>query len=199
LGSGGKHAAGSRRIMRRASSHHGITAQRADEDEPVRVVPHDPAWPARFADEKELLEDAIGHWITGGVHHVGSTAVPGLEAKPVIDILVGVESLEASRAAFAPLVERGYVYAPYLVNEMHWFCKPSPSHRTHHLHLVPTRSRHYKDELAFRDLLRDRPDIAAEYLELKRGVASVHRNDREAYTSAKASFIERALADATSR
>ena len=64
-------------------------------DEPVRLVPHDPAWAARFRDEAELLQATIGSWITGGIHHVGSTAISGLDAKPIIDIAVGVESLEA--------------------------------------------------------------------------------------------------------
>jgi GrpB-like predicted nucleotidyltransferase (UPF0157 family) len=82
------------------------------------------------------LEAAIGDWIVGGIHHVGSTAVPGLEAKPIIDILIGVEDLESSRACFHHLSALHYHYAPYRAAEMHWFCKPEPAHRTHHLHLV---------------------------------------------------------------
>jgi hypothetical protein len=76
---------------------------------------------------------------------------------------------------------------------MHWFCKPSPAHRTHHLHLVPTGSRRYRDELAFRDILRSRSDLAARYQELKRSLALEHRNDREAYTAQKQPFIADAL------
>lgn len=72
---------------------------------------------------------------------------------------------------------------------MRWFCKPSPSHRTHHLHLVPTGSKRYRDELAFRDALRTRPAVAQTYARLKRRLASEHRNDREAYTAAKGDFI----------
>ena len=63
-------------------------------DEPIRLVPYDPSWPDRFEEERVALVDAIGGWIVGGVHHVGSTAVPGLEAKPIVDILAGVRSLE---------------------------------------------------------------------------------------------------------
>lgn len=77
----------------------------------------------------------LGGFATGGIHHVGSTAVPSLDAKPIIDILVGVESLDASQPAFGPLARLDYMYAPYLADEMHWFCKPNPSRRTHHLHL----------------------------------------------------------------
>lgn len=156
-------------------------------------MPYDPSWPARFETERSALADATGEWITGGIHHVGSTAVPGLEAKPIIDILVGVRDLDASRACFEPLARLGYTYAPYLAEEMHWFCKPHPSRRTHHLHLIPVDSKRYHDELAFRDRLRDNPKIAGEYLDLKRSLASRFANDREAYTNAKAGFIGRVL------
>jgi GrpB-like predicted nucleotidyltransferase (UPF0157 family) len=163
-------------------------------DEPIRLVAYDPSWPARFEEERAALDDAIGEWVVGGIHHVGSTAVPGLEAKPIIDILVGVRDLDESRACFEPLARLGYVYAPYLAEEMHWFCKPDPRRRTHHLHLVPVGSSRYVDELAFRDRLRDDPKIAGEYLDLKRSLASRFANHREAYTNAKAEFIGRALA-----
>jgi GrpB-like predicted nucleotidyltransferase (UPF0157 family) len=168
-------------------------------DEPVRVVPYDESWPARFDAEKKLLEATIGSWITGGIHHIGSTAVSGLAAKPVIDILVGVEDLPSSKACFGALAELGYQYAPYRVEEMHWFCKPSPAHRTHHLHLVPTGSRRYRQELAFRDTLRARPDLAERYEELKLQLALRYRDDREAYTEAKLSFINEALASGGAR
>ncbi len=139
------------------------------------------------------LVDTIGGWIVGGVHHVGSTAVPGLEAKPIVDILAGVRSLEDSEACFEPLARLGYLYAPYLPEEMHWFCKPHPSRRTHHLHLVPAGSRRYADELAFRDRLRADPKLADEYAALKRDLATRFAHDREAYTAAKSDFIHRVL------
>jgi len=163
-------------------------------DEPIRLVPYDPSWPDKFSEEQAALEGAIGDWASGGIHHVGSTAVPGLEAKPVIDILAGVDSLEAARECFGPLAELGYLYAPYRAGEMHWFCKPHPSRRTHHLHLVPTGSMRFRNELAFRDRLRADPALAGEYAALKRSLAVLHAEDREAYTEAKADFIRRALA-----
>ena len=165
-------------------------------DEPVRIVPHDPAWPARFEEERVALAEALGEMASGGIHHIGSTAVPGLDAKPIVDILVGVEDLEASRAGFDALTELGYLYAPYRATEMHWFCKPHPSWRTHHLHLVPTTSARFRDELAFRDRLRSSPRLAAEYAALKHRLAAEFPNDREAYTDAKSDFIRRALAGA---
>lgn len=139
------------------------------------------------------IVEAIGEWIVGDVHHVGSTAVPGLEAKPIIDILVGVGDLEQSRRCSEPLAGLGYLYAPYLPEEMHWFCKPHPSQRTHHVHLVPVGAGRYADELTFRDRLRTDPQAAAEYAELKRGLARRFRHNREAYTEAKSAFIRRIL------
>ena len=85
----------------------------------------------------------------------------------------------------------------YLQMEMHWFCKPSPAHRTHHLHMVPTASHRYRAELAFRDALRVRPDLAKRYEALKHELAARYRNDREAYTEAKHDFIAEVLALST--
>lgn len=133
------------------------------EDEPVQIVPYDPVWPRRFKEERAALAAAIGDWVVGGVHHVGSTAVPGLESKPIIDILVGVRDLEESRPCFDRLAALGYRYAPYRAGEMHWFCKPDPSRRTHHLHLVPADSPRFRDELTFRDYLRSHRAVAQEY------------------------------------
>ena len=163
------------------------------EQEPVRVVPYDPEWPSRFESERALLEEAVGHHAVGGIHHVGSTAVPGLAAKPVIDILVGVADLPSSRACFEPLAALDYQYAPYRTEEMHWFCKPHPLRRTHHLHLVPVDTPRFRDELAFRDALRGDPGLAAEYAALKRRLAAELEHDREAYTEAKGGFVRAVL------
>jgi GrpB-like predicted nucleotidyltransferase (UPF0157 family) len=165
-------------------------------DAPIEIVPYDASWPWKFEEEKERLRGAIGPWAVGGIHHVGSTAVPGLDAKPVIDILVGVESLEASRACFDRLRELDYQYAPYRADEMHWFCKPNRAHRTHHLHLSPVGSKRYREEVAFRDALRAQPTAAREYAQLKRELADKHRNDREAYAIGKSEFIAGVLARA---
>jgi GrpB-like predicted nucleotidyltransferase (UPF0157 family) len=104
-----------------------------------------------FEREAEALVGRLYGWITGGVHHVGSTAVPGLMAKPIIDIQVGVADLPSTQPCIELLLDLNYCYAPYRADEMHWFCKPSPQRRTHHLHLVPTGSRRFRDVLAFRD------------------------------------------------
>jgi GrpB-like predicted nucleotidyltransferase (UPF0157 family) len=175
--------------------HSAALVEREPRDEPVRLVPYDPGWPARYEGERRALEKAIGGWVVGGIHHVGSTAVPGMEAKPIVDILAGVADLERSRACLEPLRRLDYVYAPYLPEEMHWLCKPSPGRRTHHLHLVPVDSARFRDELAFRDLLRADPRAASEYVALKRRLADRFADDREAYTEAKGAFIRRALGE----
>jgi GrpB-like predicted nucleotidyltransferase (UPF0157 family)/predicted nucleotidyltransferase len=162
-------------------------------NEPVRIDAYDPSWPAHFERERRALEKTLAHSITGGIHHVGSTSVPGLAAKPIIDILVGVAELESSRAFIKPLGELGYLYAPYRADEMLWFCKPDPAHRTHHLHLVPTGSPRFRAELAFRDYLCAHPDVAQDYATLKRSLATQLEHDREAYTEAKAAFIRDVL------
>ena len=100
-------------------------------DAPIEIVPYDLNWPRRFETERARLLDAIGTWLaTEAIEHIGSTAIPGLAAKPVIDIMAGVASLEAARPAIAILERHQYCYAPYRSDVMHWFCKPSPAVRT---------------------------------------------------------------------
>lgn len=158
-------------------------------DAPVELVPYDPAWPARFAAEAAVLRERLKPWLAGEIEHVGSTAVPGLCAKPVIDIMAPVRSLDESRPAIEALRDLDYVHFPYLPDEMHWFCKPSPARRTHHLHLIPLGSARWREQLAFRDALRADDALAARYAALKQQLAALHRDDREAYTQAKGPFI----------
>jgi len=160
---------------------------------PVSVVPYDPAWPSLFEQERQLLQQLLARWITGAIEHVGSTAVPGLAAKPVIDVMVGVTTLEASRPAIAVMTDAGYAYFPYRAEVMHWFCKPSPAFRTHHVHLVPYGSRLWRERLAFRDHLRRDSAAAAAYAQLKYRLAKQYEFDREAYTDAKEPFVREIL------
>jgi len=165
-------------------------------DAAVVVVPWDPAWPQRFQQERALLQKALGPWLAGDVQHIGSTAVPGLHAKPVIDIMARVHALDSSRAAIAAVSSLGYLHHPYRAEVMRWFCKPKPEWRTHHLHLVPVGSPVWHERLDFRDVLRRDPGLAAEYSALKVALAKQHRHDREAYTEAKAPFVQRVLKQA---
>ena len=94
---------------------------------PVRIAAYDPGWDAQFEAERAGLQECIGPWIIGGIHHVGSTSVPGLPAKPIIDIMAGVESLDRSRPCIEKVASLNYLHALYLGDEMHWFCKPHPA------------------------------------------------------------------------
>jgi len=153
----------------------------------VELVEYAPAWPVLYEAERERLEpllDALE------IHHIGSTAVPGLLAKPIIDIVAFVDDLDAPVVA---LVEKGYQY-PWAFNgtlaHRRFLCYPRASHRTHHLHLVDDRAE-LERRLRFRDRLRADPALAAEYAALKRALAARYPEDREAYTEAKAPFIKR--------
>ena len=119
--------------------------------EPVEIVPYDPLWPMRFHDEAEILRQALAPWLAGAIEHIGSTAIPGLAAKPVVDIMVGVATLDGSRPAVAAATALGYCYAPYRADIEHWFCKPSPALRTHHLHLIPVGTSQWLRPIAFRE------------------------------------------------
>ena len=163
---------------------------------PIEVAPYDARWPAAFEQERALLAEALGPWLAGPPEHIGSTAVPGLAAKPVIDIMAPVHTLAASRPAIEAARELGYVHYPYKPDVMHWFCKPSAAHRTHHLHLVPLGSPLWRERLAFRDALRADPELRASYQALKLDLAQRHRLVREAYNDAKTPFIEQVLRQA---
>lgn len=160
---------------------------------PVHLEPYNPAWPAAFLAERDLLVPVLEPWLVGRIEHVGSTAVPGLAAKPVIDIMAPVKDLESSRLALGALQAIGYCYAPYKTDVMHWLCKPSPEFRTHHLHLVPLNSRLWIERLTFRNLLIANPSVARDYDALKHRLAAAYRHDRERYTDEKGPFIENAL------
>lgn len=163
---------------------------------PIELVDYDAAWPVKFAAEKKLLLSSLRPWLVGSIEHVGSTAIPGLRAKPVIDIMVGVETLSESRDAIPVLEKLGYQYWPYKADVMHWLCKPSDEFRTHHLHLIPCNSALWQARLAFRDYLRRDAAAAAEYATLKDELAAKCRNDREAYTEGKTDFVQRIVARA---
>ena len=162
---------------------------------PAQIIleKYDPVWAEKYISEKDFLLEIIGQWNVGGVEHIGSTAVPNLVAKPVIDIMFGIDSLEQALPAIDVLMENGYKYWPYKADVMHWFCKPSSEHRTHHLHLVPYTSALWSDQIRFRDVLLSNHEVASQYASLKLDLALRYKDDREAYTKNKWPFIEKLL------
>ena len=164
--------------------------------ESIAVVPYDAAWPRRFEAERALLERVLAPWLQGGIHHVGSTAVPGLAAKPIVDMMAGVRDLEEARGAFDPLHEHSYLYAPHRPGIAHHFSKPSLrlAEVTYSLHLTEPESDLWRERLVFRDALRADQALAAEYEALKVRLAREHREDVAAYTGGKRAFVAGILA-----
>src|SRR5262245_20286880 len=131
----------------------------------VRVVRYERDWKALFEQEKQLLDLAIGGYAEF-IEHVGSTAVTGLDAKPIIDIAVALSSLDLADRCVESLRRLGYRYkGEYGIAGRHYFVKGNP--RTHHLHVVESGSEFWQNHLLFRNHLRDNPDAANEYRELK--------------------------------
>ncbi|HEX3392864.1 MAG TPA: bifunctional GrpB family protein/GNAT family N-acetyltransferase [Solirubrobacteraceae bacterium] len=155
-------------------------------DAVVQIVEYDPAWPAAFQAERERLAPLLKGV---EIHHFGSTAVPGLAAKPVIDMIALVGDLDAP---IDVLVQSAGYQFPRAFNatlaHRRFLCCPSASHRTHHLHLV-NEHEELERRLRFRDRLRADPVLAGEYVRLKRALAERFPDDREAYTEAKSEFV----------
>jgi len=166
--------------------------------EEVGVMPYDSRWPELFETERRHLLSCLPPDLVERIEHFGSTAVPGLPAKPIVDILVGVTSLDDTKQMIAPILEaQGYDYfwrpsfgddtPPFYA----WFIKRDKNgNRTHHIHMVESHFEHW-DRLLFRDYLIDNPDITQEYSNLKMKLSNAHQNDRVAYTQAKSDFIRR--------
>ena len=164
----------------------------------VRVVPHQEEWAARFAAEREdLLATLGGHAVD--IQHIGSTAVPGLAAKPVIDIAAAVRSLAALPEIIEALARTGYIYRRDSGQEGgHLFVRESaPEIRCVHLHVVQQGDPQWQHYLEFRDLLRADGELRHEYAELKLALARRYANDRKSYTGAKQEFIQSILRQKT--
>lgn len=169
--------------------------QRVLKDEIV-IRPPSEHWPEAFDAEKTHLLACLPNELIVRIEHFGSTAVPGLPAKPIVDMLVEVTDLEAAKDRIAPVLEaQGYDYfwRPFRDEDpasfYAWFIKRDENgNRTHHIHMAEGDFAIWEG-LVFRDYLRAHPKTAAEYGALKLQLATLHRNDREAYTNAKTNFI----------
>jgi GrpB-like predicted nucleotidyltransferase (UPF0157 family) len=154
-------------------------------------MPHDEQWHDLFAEEADRLRVAIGEYALA-VEHVGSTAVCGLHAKPIIDIAVAVRGIADAGKCVIPLQHVGYEYrGEQGIPGRHFFGKGVP--RIHHLHMVELGSDFWRGHLLFRDYLREHRDVAEQYDGLKRELAAKYQGSREAYTEGKAAFIEGVL------
>jgi GrpB-like predicted nucleotidyltransferase (UPF0157 family) len=163
--------------------------------EALEIVPYDPAWPSAFAAERDRIAAALDD-VAVRIDHHGSTAVPGLAAKPVLDIQVSVRRLEPLAAFAVPLAQLGYMHVPHADDAWcPFFHRPAAWPHTHHVHVVQFGGPEERRTLAFRDYLRAHPEAAREYEQLKRRLASVHSAatfaSRQAYADAKTEFVTR--------
>ncbi|NPV07756.1 MAG: GrpB family protein [Anaerolineae bacterium] len=157
---------------------------------PVVIHDYDPSWPAMFERERARIQEALAG--RGAVvEHVGSTAVPGLGAKPIIDILIGVANLQEADGCVPCLVALGYTYFPEHEAEIpdRRYLDRQGEDGSYHVHMVEIGGDFWERHLLFRDYLRAHPEVAAEYDRLKRDLAQRYGTDREGYTNAKTDFV----------
>ena len=160
----------------------------------IQIVAYDPTWPAQYEDERQRVARAMAI-LAPRIEHIGSTAVPGLAAKPIIDLLVIVDRLESPERYGELLGSLGYAYFAVLGNhERHSFGRGTP--HTHHIHVVQAGSEEHARPIAFRDYLRAHPEVARRYGELKRTLAARYAHDRQGYVDAKTEFIRETVARA---
>jgi GrpB-like predicted nucleotidyltransferase (UPF0157 family) len=158
-------------------------------DPAVRIVGYDPSWPVLAAEELRRIGQALGA-AAARLEHVGSTAVPGLAAKPIVDLQLSVGALEPRARYVEPLERLGYMFAPAPeAPDYHFFAKPPERPRSHHLHVCEVGSHHELRHLAVRDFLRSHDDEAARYAALKRRVVERHPQDRLAYIEGKEDYV----------
>jgi GrpB-like predicted nucleotidyltransferase (UPF0157 family) len=174
--------------------------------EKAEVLPHDPRLADRASAERDRLARLLAPWLVDGVEHVGSTAVPGLAAKPVIDLMASVTDPDLVVVqAREWLAADGWCYVPPDLDRggvwRRFFVKPDASgqRRVAHLHVIRAGHSRWAEQLAFRDALRGDDQLARSYEGLKLRLAARHAGDREAYTDAKAEFVAAALRRAAGR
>lgn len=158
----------------------------------VRLVPYDEAWKHAFEEEKQRLQAVVGDYVLD-IQHIGSTAIPGGVAKPIIDIAIAVESFEDAFACVSPIEQIGYEYVgEHGIARRHYFVKRDPR-TTHHVHMNEITSRDWKEQILFRDYLLAHPEAIDAYRALKFRLAEQFPLDRDAYTNGKEPFIRRIL------
>jgi GrpB-like predicted nucleotidyltransferase (UPF0157 family) len=156
----------------------------------VRVVPYDPRWRTQFEEEAGVMAGVFGAKLVD-VHHFGSTAVEGMWAKPIVDLMVVVEVIETADALTPQLEAIGYTaQGEYGIAGRRFFFKGSYNERSHHLHVYAVGNEQIDRHLAFRDYMRAHPALADEYSELKRQLAYCYPQDMDSYIAGKHEFIQ---------
>ncbi len=167
--------------------------------ERVEIVRYDPSWPRRAALHIARLNRLLARWLTQPIEHVGSTAIPGLPAKPIIDLQAAVVDLAATDRITERLAPDGWHPVPVELDQRPWrrlYVLPENDRRAAHLHVLSQDSPRWHEQLTFRDALRADPGLVAEYADLKTDLSAQHAEDREAYTRGKTSFVRRIVRSA---
>lgn len=160
------------------------------------MVASDREWLGRGERQREVLEDALGDWLLAPVEHVGSTAVPGLPAKPILDLQAAVADLECAPLIAEVLSSAGWCYVPPEIDRRPWrrlFVRVVDGRRVAHLHVMTLECPRWRKQVIFRDALRADEKLVERYAALKRTLAAQHADDREAYSAAKSDFIRAVL------
>lgn len=156
----------------------------------IEVVPYDPRWPESFEKEKVAILSKTAQAIVA-IHHIGSTSVPGLSAKPIIDMLIETPSLEIFDKHSAAIETLGYEGLGEMGIPGRRYFRKGGENRTHQIHAFATGDRGLPRHLAFRDYLRAHPEVCREYDELKRKVAEICEQDIDKYCDGKNDFIKK--------
>lgn len=159
---------------------------------PIELAPPDPDWAREGVAVVAELTAALATWLRDGVHHIGSTAVPGLAAKPIIDLMAGVHDLACAPDVAQTLAPAGWHYVPPELDQRSWrrfFVKVRGDRRVAHLHLMDAAHPRWRAQLLFRDRLREDEQLREQYSDLKRQLCRQFGDDREAYSHAKAEFV----------
>jgi len=154
----------------------------------VKLILYHKQWKVAFEREKKKLLAHVGDMVVD-IQHVGSTAIPGLHAKPIIDMSAGLRRLKDVKKLVKPLDEMGYHFYRKFRRQV-LFAKGPDKKRTHYLHVMKYNGSKWKSDLLFRDFLRTHPSKTKAYAHLKQRLAKQYPNDREQYTAGKKSFIE---------
>jgi len=160
----------------------------------VKLVPYDPEWAVIFMEERQRIFESLGDAALG-VEHIGSTAIPGMDAKPILDLMVAISTVDDYEQYVVPLEKLGYVFRRDMRNDQEHvlFVKGPEEKRTHYLKLTTLNSDFWREHLLFRDFLRLHPERAESYRRLKHALLEEYAGERAEYTKEKSGFIKETI------
>lgn len=159
----------------------------------VKLLPYTDEWKRLYNKEEEIMLSIIKDYVID-IQHIGSTSIPGLTAKPIIDIIIGIKTFTDLPIIIKELKANGYIYRPKSsTDERVLFVKGTDGIRTHHIHVVKWKGDEWNNNILFRDYLTKYSEIAEEYSKLKNSLSKKYKNDRNTYTESKNEFIQNVI------